>query len=771
MLKQLKRIKQKLPFLSGLHFTKDGRFNLSYEAKKSHSYATEPYRYTNEDAKRVYDIIMASKTTHNTGEEINNLEKEFASYTGTKYALAVNSGTSALFLACKAIGLKPGDEVIVPAYTFVATAQAVLSVGGIPVFADLDETFNISPKDLIKKISKKTKAVIVVHMFGNVANMTPILRICKAKKILVIEDCAQAVGATYLAKKVGAVGDIGCFSFNEKKAIPTGQGGILTTSNQKFFEAALFTRNTGITNAKKMDVATQGGTYFMTEMQAALARIVLSQIDVLNAQRRKNFMILKQNISLISGFATPYKIPSGTLPSFSRLVFTINFEKLGITRKTFIEKANALGIPLRTFYPTPLYKFSLFKKRRDSITNVSYPFNLKKNLTYQDLPFVENFCKNQVGMEFSPYLSSGDILEIMKIMGNITSARTDTVNLRSRTAQKQDKRLQVAVLGLGGISEVHLKALSESPLTNISAICDSNSDYLKKHLAKYPKARGYLNYKKAIVDSAVNTVDITLPHHLHFDTVMATLKSGKSVICEKPLVTNLKDLLALESYCKKSGKWVFVKHYLRFSNLHQEAFDSITKKNIGETYLINALITLNSQESFVNPKDWKTNIKQGGGGVLMDNGIHIIDYLVYLFGKPTLATAQTAQLTQKNAAKGEDLAVVNLKFGRHIFANITATSVDSSGPMRSKIDFYATGGRLSLETNGKTTASLSIIKNGQLLYDKKDDGWWEKANINALNDIFEKIATGKAPSVSLTHIKFVLGLILNSYKYAKRKTY
>lgn len=385
---------------------------LSFSSKGNSTIPTMPYQFSKKDAKLVYEVVLSQKLHHKMGKEVESLEDEFASYNHTKYALATNSGTSALEMALKAIEIKPGDEVIVPAYTFVATAQAVLSRGGIPVFADIDDTFTIDPDSLPKCLSPRTKAIIAVHMFGNVADMDRVMNIAKAKHLFVIEDACQAAGALYKNRHVGSIGDIGCFSFDIKKAIFTGQGGMFITSNKKYFEIALRTRETGqLHDEAGSDVITTGNTYALTEMQAVLARSILKQLDFLNSKRTKNYELFSE---LIDANYLPlrwYRILPNAKPSFPRLVFMIDFQKLGITRKTFLDNIREKGVPLKTFYPVPLYRYSLFRNRKDALTQNAFPFSLNKYVKYRglSLPFVELFCKQQVGMEFSPYLSYDNV--------------------------------------------------------------------------------------------------------------------------------------------------------------------------------------------------------------------------------------------------------------------------------------------------------------------------------------------------------------------------
>jgi len=386
--------------------------------RRDKEFPTQPYVFSKNDAKKVYYVVLSGKLHHKSGTEVISLEREFAEYHGVSFALATNAGTSALEMAIKSIGIHPGDEVIVPAYTFVATAQAVISRGGIPIFADIDDTFTISPDSILKHINKRTKAIIPVHIFGNVADMDQITKIAKRYKLFVIEDCCQAIGASYRNKKVGALGDIGCFSFNEKKAVTTGQGGMFITANKDLFTIANLTRETGqLRETTGSDVVTTGNTYAMTEMQAVLARSILAQLDVLNLHRRRNYDCF---VKLMDSQDLPirwYRILPEVSASFSRLVFMIDFRSLGISRNSFIDSIRLQGIPMKTFYPVPLYMYSLFKKRMDCLTKNRFPFTTNTHVCYaKHLPYVELFCAQQAGIEFSPYLTDTHISNLCRTL-------------------------------------------------------------------------------------------------------------------------------------------------------------------------------------------------------------------------------------------------------------------------------------------------------------------------------------------------------------------
>lgn len=219
--------------------------------------------------------------------EAGALEKEYQEFLGTNYALAVNSGTSALICALVAAGVGPGDEVIIPAYTWVATAAAVAIVGAIPILAEIDENLTLEPADFKAKITEYTKAVIVVHMRGIAADMDAIMAIAQEAQIRVIEDAAQANGGTYKGRMLGSIGDLGCFSLQQSKVITTGEGGMLVTNSESLWQrAVLYHDGAGyqFRFIEKKIPSFPGQNYRLTELQAALS---LGQLEKMPEILRK----------------------------------------------------------------------------------------------------------------------------------------------------------------------------------------------------------------------------------------------------------------------------------------------------------------------------------------------------------------------------------------------------------------------------------------------------------------------------------------------------
>ncbi len=238
------------------------------------------------------------------GEDVSLFENEFASYCGVKYALGVNSGTDALFLSLVSLGIGKGDEVIVPAFTYIASAMAISYTQARPVFCDIDEeTFCIDIKDLKRKITSKTRAIMPVHLYGHAANIKEILKIARKHNLKIVEDSAQAHGATVDSRKVGSFGDLGCFSFYPTKNLGCyGDGGIIVTNFKKLYEKLVMLRDYGRESKYKHNII--GYNSRLDTMQAAILRVKLKYLDLWNKKRvelasRYNELLRNQQLLIL----------------------------------------------------------------------------------------------------------------------------------------------------------------------------------------------------------------------------------------------------------------------------------------------------------------------------------------------------------------------------------------------------------------------------------------------------------------------------------------
>ncbi len=259
------------------------------------------------------------------------LEKRFAEYLGVKYCLAVNSGTSALLTALSALGIGPGDEVIVPGYTFIASISSIVYARAVPVLCEIDDSLTADPKDIESKITKRTRAIMPVHMLGNPCDMNPIMEIAKKHKLLVIEDAAQAGGASYHGRKVGSIGNIGIFSFNVFKTISAGDGGAIATNDQDLYARAFAFHDQGHSPLRQgVEVGKRpfiGLDFRMTELTAAVLLAQLKKMDNIIKMLREKKARFKKKITGSGDFSfRKLNDPQGECATLLTVIFN-NKEK------------------------------------------------------------------------------------------------------------------------------------------------------------------------------------------------------------------------------------------------------------------------------------------------------------------------------------------------------------------------------------------------------------------------------------------------------------
>jgi len=301
------------------------------------------------------------------GKKIREFESKFAEHMGAKFAISFNSATSALHAAVVAVGVKPGEEVIVPPYTFTSTATSVLMHNAIPIFSDVKEnTYCLDPSKLKNNLSDLSKAIIPVHLFGQPCEMDEIINFAKKNNLAVIEDCAQAPDAEYKNKKVGTIGDCGIFSFQETKNMMTGEGGMLITNNENIAHVSQMVRNHGemILEGKERSYKSEilGWGYRMTELEAAIGIVQLSKLENMNNKRIELAEYLTNRFKQIDGFEH-FRLRD-VKHVYYVYAISYNEEKIGMPREVFCEAMRAEGIPFFGGYVKPLYLNPIYQERK-----------------------------------------------------------------------------------------------------------------------------------------------------------------------------------------------------------------------------------------------------------------------------------------------------------------------------------------------------------------------------------------------------------------------
>lgn len=333
------------------------------------------------------------------GEDLKKLEEEIAAYCGTKYAVGVSSGTDALTLSLMALGVKSGDEVITTPFTFFSSAEAVSLVGATPVFVDIDpRTYTIDPALIEKKITKRTKAIIPVHLYGQCADMDPILNIAEKNGIKIVEDCAQAIGAAYKGKKSGSMGDLGALSFYPSKNLGAyGEAGMIVTNDKSLETKLMMLRVHG--SSKQYIHEMIGTNSRLDNIQAAILRVKLKYLDGWLEARRACARYYNDHLKALP-ITTPY-VPEHNVHTYHQYIIRPRTE-LGSFMKSLIDG----GVETRTYYPVPLHLQKCYNnlgykkgdlKESESAADQTCALPVYPELKKEDMDYVvsiiKRFCK------------------------------------------------------------------------------------------------------------------------------------------------------------------------------------------------------------------------------------------------------------------------------------------------------------------------------------------------------------------------------------------
>ena len=315
------------------------------------------YASIREEIRAAIDAVLESQVFI-LGPQVQALEQELAAFCGTPFAIGVASGTDALLLALYSCGVRPGDEVIVPAFTYIATADTVSLLGATPVFAEIDPaTFTLDPNRLKPLLGKRTRAIVPVHLYGQTADMNPILEFARHHELHVIEDAAQAIGATYRGKRAGAIAEIGCLSFYPTKNLGGyGDGGMILTSSPQLHEKLRSLRMHG-EKTRKYVSAEQGWNSRLDEIQAAILRVKLRHLDDWNRARQKHARHYTQLLHDVPG-VTPPKVADWGEHVFHQ--YTVRVPQRDRVQRALADQ----GISSTVYYPVPVHLQPIYQSLR-----------------------------------------------------------------------------------------------------------------------------------------------------------------------------------------------------------------------------------------------------------------------------------------------------------------------------------------------------------------------------------------------------------------------
>jgi perosamine synthetase len=345
------------------------------------------------DVQAVCEVMRSRRLA--LGPVVEVFEAAIASYTGAKYAIAVSSGTAALHLVVRALGLGPGDEVLVPSFTFAASINVLLYEHAVPVFVDIEpETFNLDPADLRHKITPRTRAILAVDVFGHPAEWDAILEIAREHGLKVIDDCCEALGAEYRGRKLGQFGDAGAFAFYPNKQITSGEGGAIVTNDSELARLCRSLRNQGRGEMGTwLEYERLGYNYRMDEMSAALGASQMRRIEVFLGRRARVAELYTQRLAEVDWLRTPRVKPHVRMSWF---VYVVTLAE-GIDRAVVGQAIEAKGVPVRAYF-SPIHLQSYIIRafgQRD-----------------WHLPVTESIARRTLAIPFHNQISAAEIEEV-----------------------------------------------------------------------------------------------------------------------------------------------------------------------------------------------------------------------------------------------------------------------------------------------------------------------------------------------------------------------
>lgn len=367
-----------------LRYLKNPVFNVCYKLLMAGNppisiFGRTPYGA--EDLKMAHQAIRSGWLSRGGGQMVANFEIQYSHAYQAAYAVASNSGTSSIHTALGVLEVNPGDEIITTPITDMGTVIPILSQNAIPVFADINDTYTIDPESIKQRITKRTKAVIPVHAFGNPCDMDSIVDICKDRDLVVIEDCAQAHMTKYKDRYVGSIGDFGCFSFQESKHLTTGDGGMTITNNTQYgYKMRLFA-DKGVDREIRGNSTHQfhAPNYRMPELTAAIGIAQLKKVPAVVARRNHLGTMLTDLISDIEGIR-PAPVTSGGMHSY--WAYPLYLEEIEV--EAFLKKLRSSGIPAAMHMSKPVYHSAVHLAERKAYGNGHCPFSCGKSIEYAD---------------------------------------------------------------------------------------------------------------------------------------------------------------------------------------------------------------------------------------------------------------------------------------------------------------------------------------------------------------------------------------------------
>jgi perosamine synthetase len=665
--------------------------------------------YNSEELKMLLKTLRSQNLFSIEGTMIQAFEKEFALAYDVPYAVASTSGTAAIHTALGALDLNPGDEVITAPITDMGTIAPILYQNAIPVFADVDETLNIDPADVKRKITLRTRAIIAVHLFGNPCDMDAMVDLAKRHNIPLIEDCAQAHMTEYKGRYVGTLGDIGCFSFMQSKHMTTGEGGMTITSNKAYYERMKFFVDKGY--ARKgwgpRAYLFLAPNYRPTELVGAIGLAQLKKVKEVVKKRHELGEYMSELLSGVEG-VVPAPVTAGAQHSY--WLYPISVDRsidIDLLAKEIVKENVWVSAG---YIGKPIYLCSEALSSKKTYGQSQCPFTCKYTDSKHEYkeglcPYAEEALQHIVCLPFDESWRKEDIRHaadtIAKCVDKLTQRgvsvnplEIEKVGFVKPTAvpsSNETKNIRIGIVGCGQIGRWHLDAYNLNPRVKLVALADTDLNRAQE-FAKEVGAIAYSSYKEMIEHENLDGVSICTVPSTHRDIAVDLLDAGINVLCEKPLAVSVTQAKEMVSKAKEKNLLLLTGFKFRFFDEVLKAKEMLEKESIGRV--------LNFRLMFGGYMDmagsWYSRKEISGGGVIIDNACHAVDLIRYLLGE---VNSVFAQVRTHQDIEVEDTAKLSLFMKNGVFGTIDL-SWNLPIPSKTYLEIYGEDGAIFLDTEG-----------------------------------------------------------------------
>lgn len=685
------------------------------------------------------------------GKMVGAFEKEFAVLYNVPYAVASTSGTAAIHTALGALDFNPGDEIITAPITDLGTVIPILYQNGIPVFADIDDSYNMDPADVERKITDRTRAIVVVHLFGNPCNMDAMVAISKKHNIPLIEDCSQSHLTEYKGKYVGTFGDIGCYSFQQSKHMTTGDGGMVVTSNKTHYERMKLFVDKGFMR-KGWGTRAYGfhaPNYRMNELTGAVGRAQLKKVKGVVAKRARMGAKLTELLKNVDEIRTA-PVTEGGKHSF--WLYPV-YVKAGNV-EPFAKNMMAAGFWCAAGYTgKPIYLCTESLTAKKTYGTSKFPFDsayVSRNYEYKEglcpkaeatlphlvtMPWDESWSEEKVAKAAEAFKET--VRKFSPVSVSVKNEETSPQTPVQPKAQASNavKKVRIGIIGCGQMGQWHWEGYRKNANVDLVAFADTDPSKPRAYMEKTP-GNIYTDYREMIKNEKLDGVSICTIPSTHKSIVTDFLKAGVNVLCEKPLAMNAPEAEEMVRVANENNKIVLTAFKFRFFDEVMEAKKILEQRILGKVFnfrvMFGGYIDMNGS--------WFVNKELSGGGVIIDNGPHAFDLVRYLLGDILDVRAQTFNV---QGVPVEDTAQLTCRLATGVNGVI---DVSWSNPIPSKtyMEIYAEEGTLLLDFDG-----LSYKFKTWDAWKRVDNQATIKQAFNRQLDHFVDVIGGKIPTVTV----------------------